>query len=144
VAHIVARHHVYLREALPFLQALAAKVARVHGDRDPRLREIDTIVRDLAGALLPHLDMEEETLFPALVRQGHGDAIVARELAAMREDHLAVGCLLERLRGAAGDYRAPAWACNSYRTLFAELERLEGDVLQHVHLENHVLMPRFA
>ena len=29
-------------------------------------------------------------------------------------------------------------------TLFAELEVLEGDVLTHVHLENHVLMPRFA
>jgi regulator of cell morphogenesis and NO signaling len=25
-----------------------------------------------------------------------------------------------------------------------ELQELEADVLQHVHLENHVLMPRFA
>ena len=30
------------------------------------------------------------------------------------------------------------------RTLFAELEQLERDILTHVHLENHVLMPRFA
>jgi regulator of cell morphogenesis and NO signaling len=26
----------------------------------------------------------------------------------------------------------------------AELEALEGDVLRHVHLENHVLAPRFG
>lgn len=48
------------------------------------------------------------------------------------------------MRDAAEDYLIPDWACTSYRTLFAELERLEGDVLRHVHLENHVLMPRFA
>jgi regulator of cell morphogenesis and NO signaling len=38
----------------------------------------------------------------------------------------------------------PEWACTSYRTLLSELAALEGDVLRHVHLENHVLMPRFA
>ena len=38
----------------------------------------------------------------------------------------------------------PEWGCSSYRVLMSELEALEGDVLRHVHLENHVLMPRFV
>ncbi len=38
----------------------------------------------------------------------------------------------------------PEWACNSYRALFSELQALETDVLQHVHLENHALRPRFS
>ena len=42
------------------------------------------------------------------------------------------------------DFQAPEWACGSYRTLFAELRHLHGDILRHVHLENHVLAPRFA
>ncbi len=71
-------------------------------------------------------------------------ALLARELDDMNEEHLAVGTLLETMRNATEDYLLPDWACNSYRTLFSELSQLEGDVLTHVHLENHVLRPRFA
>jgi regulator of cell morphogenesis and NO signaling len=144
VGHIVSKHHEYLRKALPFVQGLAAKVRRVHGEHDPRLLELDEIVQGLVTALGPHLDEEEQTLFPELMRKTPDHAVVARELATMMKDHLAVGALLGRMRTTTADFATPEWACNSYRTLFAELERLEGDVLRHVHLENHVLMPRFA
>jgi regulator of cell morphogenesis and NO signaling len=143
IARIIDRHHEFLRKALPFLEPLAAKVARVHGEHNPKLREVDEIVRALAAALIPHLDQEEESLFPALMRRQRDAALVERELAAMFEDHLAVGRLLDRLRDATDSYTVPEWGCNSYRTLFAELGRVEADVLTHVHLENHVLMPRF-
>jgi regulator of cell morphogenesis and NO signaling len=62
----------------------------------------------------------------------------------MREDHLAVGELLHRMRALAGDYQPPERACRTWRLALAELEDLEADVLRHVHLENHVLAPRFA
>jgi regulator of cell morphogenesis and NO signaling len=52
--------------------------------------------------------------------------------------------MLARMRELADGFRTPEWGCNSYRVLMAELEALEGDILRHVHLENHVLMPRFA
>ena len=70
-------------------------------------------------------------------------AVIERELQTMFADHLAVGDLLHRLREATEAFAVPEWGCNSYRTLFAELARLEADVLTHVHLENHVLLPRF-
>lgn len=144
VAHVVSKHHEYLRQALPFVGALAAKVSRVHGERNPKLRELDALVRELGDALVPHLDTEEQTLFPALTAEAPDRGLVARELRAMHDEHLAVGKLLERVRSATDEFEYPDWACNSYRTLFAELEQLEGDVHRHVHLENHVLMPRFA
>lgn len=143
IARIITRHHEYLRKTLPFVEPLAAKVARVHGDHNPKLRELDEIVRALAAALIPHLDQEEEVLFPELMSKRRDPAAVDRELSAMHEDHLAVGRLLQRMRDASDAYAVPEWGCNSYRTLFAELSRLEDDVLAHVHLENHVLMPRF-
>lgn len=144
IAHIVSTHHEYLRRTLPFLRALAAKVARVHGDRDRRLTEIAAVVTELADALEPHLDAEEQVLFPALMARSGDPAVIRTELASMHTDHVAVGGLLAEMRDAAEDYRLPDWACTSYRTLFSELARLEGDVLRHVHLENHVLMPRFV
>ena len=51
--------------------------------------------------------------------------------------------ILTRICEAAEDFTVPDWACTSYRTLFRELSALEKDVFTHVHLENHVLMPRF-
>lgn len=144
IARIIDKHHSYLRTQLPFLAPLAAKVARVHGDHMPDLREIQSAFEEMKDALLPHLDEEEEVLFPALMARDKDAQVIARELATMHEDHLAVGALLERIRSLANDFRVPEWGCNSFRTLFAELEALEGDILRHVHLENHVLMPRFA
>ncbi len=143
IEHIVRRHHAYLRRALPFVQGLSTKVARVHGDHDPNLRELEQLVHELAEALLPHLDEEERALFPALCSSGRDGVGVARALGAMQDDHVTVGALLEQIRAAAGDFAIPDWACRSFRALFSELEQMEGDVLRHVHLENHVLAPRF-
>jgi regulator of cell morphogenesis and NO signaling len=144
VARIVERHHVYLRKTLPFVEGLASKVARVHGDREPRLHTLAGLVTELREVLLPHLDEEERGLFQHVLAKRPNQTLVQHELGTMREEHLAVGTLLERMRKVAGDYVAPDWSCNSYRTLLAELDRVEADVLVHVHLENHVLLPRFV
>lgn len=143
IAHIISTHHEYLRKTLPFVVPLAAKVSRVHGDHNPLLRDLEVVVKELSDALIPHLDVEERVLFPALMANNAEPEFVKRELAEMQKDHLEVADLLERMRNATEDYRLPDWACNSYRTLFSELEQLEADILRHVHLENHVLMPRF-
>ena len=144
VARIVDRHHGYLRRQLPYLAPLVAKIAAVHGDRNPRLEELEALFGELAEALLPHMDREEEVLFPALVARRPDVEVVRRELEDMHADHLAVGDLLARVRSAADEFETPAWGCNTYRVAMRELEALEADVLRHVHLEIHVLMPRFA
>lgn len=141
VEHIIGTHHAYLRRALPFLLAIATKVARVHGDRNPKLWELCEAVDELAGALLPHLDEEETKLFPALRA---GDRDVDAMLATMRDDHRDVAALLDRIRAASDEFSIPAWACGSYQMLLRELQALERDTFTHVHLENHVLAPRFT
>ncbi len=143
IDYIVTRHHRDLRAALPTLRPLAAKVARVHGAHNEKLLELRTVVEELADALEPHLDEEEQSLFPAMLSEQRDDARITRDLASMHEEHLAVSTLLDRMAEATDRFSIPDWACTSYRTLFRELEVMEGDVLRHVHLENHVLMPRF-
>ncbi|SRR6266567_1625378 len=144
LARIVDRHHGYLRRALPAIAPIAAKVAKVHGPHDPRLREVEAAFGALAAALLPHLDEEEEVLFPALMSRSPDATLVVGELEKMLTDHLAVGDLLALLRALTDGFATPEWGCNTYRVLMAELGGLEADILAHVHLENHVLMPRFA
>jgi regulator of cell morphogenesis and NO signaling len=144
VARIVDRHHGYLRRALPHVAPIMAKVARVHGPRDHHLSDLAAAFCVLAESLGPHLEEEEEVLFPALLAQTPDAELVARELGRMHEDHLAVGELLRQIRTLTGGFATPAWGCNTYRFLMAELEALEADILRHVHLENHLLAPRFA
>lgn len=143
IDRIVRRHHRFLRDALPFLVPLAKKVARVHSAHNANLLDLRDAVEELNEVLIPHLDQEEEDLFPRLTSSSAQAEIVAAELTFMRADHLEVSALLTRMRNAAHDYVAPDWACTSYTTLLHELQAVEADLFEHVHLENHVLLPRF-
>ncbi len=144
LARIVDRHHGYLRRAVPRIEPLLAKVAAVHGEHNPKLVGVRGAFVELVGMLAPHLDFEEEVLFPELSTPGGPRGAAQGHLDAMNAEHLAVGTKLAQIRALADDFTTPDWGCNSYRALMAELQNLEADVLQHVHLENHVLMPRFA
>jgi regulator of cell morphogenesis and NO signaling len=144
IDHIVNTHHRYLRSALPTVVSLANKVATVHGMRDARLYALASAVREIAEALLPHLDEEEATVFPAMQADRPDHAAIANILSEVESEHEQVGALLVSIRAAANDYIEPEWACSTYRRLFSELVRLEADTLRHVHLENHVLAPRFG
>jgi regulator of cell morphogenesis and NO signaling len=144
VEHVVARHHAYLRKALPFVEQLGRKVARVHGEHNPKLTELAKLVSELRERLEPHLDEEEAVLFPALTSAVPDSKRIEQELRSMHDDHLRVGEMLMCMRTLADDYAVPDWACGSYQALMNELGTIELDTMRHVQIENHVLMPRFT
>jgi regulator of cell morphogenesis and NO signaling len=145
--HIVATHHAYLREELPLLSALAAKVERVHGARHPELAEVRGLVDELRADLEPHLDKEVRVLFPAIRAVIDGDrrefpfGSLANPIRMMTMEHDRAGELLAALRSATGGYETPSDGCTSYRSLYDRLAALEHDTHVHVHKENHVLFP---
>jgi regulator of cell morphogenesis and NO signaling len=143
---IVATHHRYLRDELPRLEMLAAKVQSVHAERHPELDEVCRALTELRADLEPHLDREEQVLFPAIhaLESGRRDfpfGSIANPIRVMTTQHDAAGELLARLRSVTGDYQAPADGCASYRSLYRRLTRLELDIHLHVHRENHELFP---
>lgn len=144
LARIVDRHHAYLRQALPRIEPLLSRVAEVHGAHNPKLVALRRAVSELSTVLLDHVDFEEELVFPGLVSLGGPRPSAVGHLQAMAREHLDVGMRLAQLRFLADDFTTPSWGCSSYRLLMSELEGLDADILQHVHVENHVLMPRFA
>jgi regulator of cell morphogenesis and NO signaling len=143
VERIVDRHHAYLRRALPEIARLVGTVARVHGEAEPHLRELERSFLGLREIIEPHLEDEEGVLFPALLAEVPDAELIGREVRRMSDDHLAVGATLERIRALAHGFVVPAWGCTSMRALMFELQALESDLLTHIHLENHVLAPRF-
>ncbi|PKN55505.1 MAG: iron-sulfur cluster repair di-iron protein [Deltaproteobacteria bacterium HGW-Deltaproteobacteria-14] len=140
IDHIIARFHDPLREEMPRLAFLAHKVARVHEERDARLPALRDVYLAIANELGPHLDKEEQILFP-WIRRGQGGSAGA-PVRVMESEHEHVGALLVQLRKLADDYVVPDMACGSWRALLEGLELFEADLHAHIHLENNVLHPR--
>jgi len=144
IQRIVRRHHAYLRRALPAIRPLLAKVVAVHGGHNPRLKPLEAVFDRLQSAIGPHLIEEEDTLFPLLLAPSRTNSAVREALDHMVEEHRSVGGLLGELREGSDGYSIPEWGCASYQLLMGELAELEADLLEHIHLENHVLAPRFV
>ena len=144
--HIEATHHAYLHAELPALDALATKVAGVHGERHPELTEVHRLVVALRADLEPHLLKEERVLFPAIRALVDGArefpfGTVQNPIRMMSMEHDRAGELLASLRDVTGGYRVPDDGCASYRSLYERLAALEADTHRHIHLENNVLFP---
>ena len=148
VDHLEATHHRYLKQELPRLSELAAKVSRVHGQKHPELVQAAAVLAEIRADLEPHLQKEEQVLFPMIrslattsCRPSFHCGSIANPISVMEQEHTAVGALLERLRQITGGYVAPADTCASTRALMAGLAELEADTHLHVHKENNHLFP---
>ena len=148
VDHLESTHHAYLGDVLGRLDALADKVAGVHGERHPELADVLATFRELRADLEPHLIKEEQVLFP-MIRQLDGAderlsfhcGTLGNPIAVMASEHDRVGELLARLRALTDAYTVPADGCASYQLLYTGLAELEADTHLHVHKENNLLFP---
>jgi regulator of cell morphogenesis and NO signaling len=147
IDHIVSTYHDVLREELPRLETMAARVLRVHGGREPRLLgRIEAIVAELSADLNEHMRKEELVLFRMIraieAKSTTGGLGISAPIRVMEWEHDRAGELLAELRRITGGLDAPRWACETLRALYHGLQELEASMHMHVHLENNVLFPR--
>lgn len=147
--HIEATHHTYLRKELPRLDFMTEKVAQVHGDAEPRLREIRQVFVACRQELEAHMLKEERVLFPMIreLEQACGPVnlhcgSLANPIRMMEHEHDQAGDAMSRFKELTDGYVPPEWACNTYRAMVDGLAAFERDMHQHVHKENNVLFPR--
>jgi regulator of cell morphogenesis and NO signaling len=139
VDHIVSAHHDWLRQELPRLDGLLAKVVRAHADEDPQLRDLQATFVSLRAELEEHMADEEERLFP-LCRSG--EPLDPRHVAELEDEHAATGRALAQLRTGTRDYDVDLARCNTHRATIDGLRELELDLHRHIHEENNVLFAR--
>lgn len=144
IDHLVSTHHAWLRRELPALKEVTETVLRVHGDSHAELADVAATLERIRAAVLPHLDEEEQHLFPALrgLAKGEVPTDIDKQLVSMRTDHDSLGEDLHRLRELTDGFAVPTDACAKYREMLSGLTALECDMHQHVHLENNVLLPK--
>lgn len=152
MAHILKRHHAFMHEQLPRLEAILARVLVAHAARHGEaLRAVQGTYGAMDTALTHHLITEEEVVFPLIGRveagsgAGRNDgqpAFLRQHIEHLEEEHRTAGNELRRLRELTSGYRPPVDACASFRALYEGLEAMEADLHEHIHLENNILFPR--
>lgn len=153
IYHIINKHHKYVRNSLPIILELSAKVAKVHGDAHPELEQIRLLCIQLASELRDHMQKEEKILFPFIdqlyeasceERHIHRPCFenISYPIRLMEQEHEEAGQVLSQLRKLSNGFVAPSDACTSYQVLYSKLEEFETDLHIHIHLENNILFPK--
>ena len=143
IALIEQRYHAIHRQELPELVRLAKRVEAVHGGHHPLApRGIAALLARMADELESHMQKEEQVLFPLMRRGGH--PMIGHPISMMLAEHGDHGANLRELAVLAHDFVPPEDACPTWQALYAGARKLTDDLMEHIHLENNVLFPRFA
>lgn len=151
--YIIENHHAYVRQAIPPLITHTRKVASVHGERHPEMKDVADIFGVVANEMISHMHKEEHILFPYIVSlartakekrsmSGSPFGSVRNPIRMMEQEHESAGSLMYEIRELTKNYAAPDDACTTYRVTLKELQEFESDLHQHVHLENNILFPK--
>lgn len=140
IEHLVGFYHRRLREELPELVAMAARVEARHADKPSCPRGLQAHLASMHEAVLDHLMKEERILFP-LILAGRGTQAgpPINVMEIEHEDHRLSLLLTRRFTGG---LVAPPEACTTWRALYLRLVDLERELMEHIHLENNVLFCR--
>ena len=153
IGYLIDKHHVYARRQMAGIGALLAKLSAAHEQSYPELAHVRGLFKVLRQELLLHMEKEEVSLFPRIIRTEtaarRDEPQAAPYSGSMRDpirmlmhEHDGLCAMLDEIRAATNDYTPPPGACESYRTLHQSLRDLELDLLQLIYLEDSMLFPR--
>lgn len=154
VDYILNVHHRYLKKALPDVNEYVLRFLAGHQKKFPELAEMGTTLNRLMKEIPPHMQLEEEIIFPYIKQIYHAwhrkesyGSLLVRTLrkpveGMMKKEHESVSSHLHKLRGLTNNYTAPVNACVTHQVAFAKLNELDSDLVLHIHLENNILFPK--
>ncbi len=117
---------------------------RVHGGNHRELFKIYQLFGSLKTDLEQHLLKEENLLFPLLNNATHNITEVKSLTNEIITEHETAGDILRALRRESNDYALPEDACATYQKAYHLLVEIEGDLHQHIHLENNILLKEYS
>lgn len=149
VDHIEQTHHAFLKSELPRLELLVVKVARIHGVRQPRMKDVESIFLAMKEEIEQHTLKEEKVLFPYIRTLDQANILptvvfgsVGNPIRCMESEHTDAGDALLKLRELTNHYTVPADACTSWKVMIVGLSNLDKDLRTHIHKENSILFPK--
>jgi regulator of cell morphogenesis and NO signaling len=139
---IETRFHAGHRRELPELLRLARRTEAAHRAHALAPHGIAALLGHIQEELEAHMQKEEQVLFPMMRRGGH--PMIGQPIAVLLAEHDGHGAQLRALERVAHGFEPLEEACPTWRALYVGARRLSEEVMEHIHLENNVLFPRFA
>ena len=140
IDHLLTRYHEVHRQQLPELLRMARRVEAVHREHPQVPAGLAALLAGIEAEMLDHMAKEEQVLFPMLRTGGHP---VVHPITVMRHEHNEHGARLRELQALTDAFTPPSGACTTWRALYAAGQQFVDDLMQHIHLENNLLFPRF-
>ena len=153
IDYIINTQHSYVRKNLPIIKQFLNKTVSKHSTNHPELLKILTYFNQAEQELIPHMQKEEQILFPyikSLVEKKESSkniqapifGTVRNPIAMMEKEHEQAGELFRNIRSISNDLLAPSNACNTYQVTYSMLNEFEENLHFHIHLENNILFPK--
>ncbi len=139
---IETRYHASHRRELPELTRLARRVEAAHKAHPAAPHGLADLLETMTGELEDHMQKEEQILFPMMRRGGH--PMIAQPISVMLAEHDNHGVNLREIERLTRDFTVPEEACPTWRALSVGARKFVDDVMEHIHIENNILFPRFV
>lgn len=144
VDHIVNTHHTYLNEVLPKLSEYTFKIMKVHGRNHSELFQVHRLFNNLRIELEEHMVKEEELLFPLIKKYDEENSKETRKevkkiIIELEKENTNAADILKEIREQTHQYSLPEDSCKTFAATYKNLQEIELDLLQHIHLENNML-----
>lgn len=141
IDHIQTRYHDTHRHQIAKLIELSQKVESVHVNHPQVPAGLSETLQNFLGELEALMQKQETIHFPALLEKTPDQ--LSNLIRTMRHDHNEYAYFLDQVARLTDDITLPEDACASWQALYADLVRFRADLIEHIHLENNVLFPRF-
>jgi regulator of cell morphogenesis and NO signaling len=154
VDYIINIHHAYLKKVLPETKVQLEEFAISHSKKIPKLTRLVQAFHELANEMLPHLQHEEDILFPYIRQIAHAfqnkesyAGLLVRTLRkpienVMHHEHETVHTLIGSIRQLTDQYNYAPYTCIHHKVIFLKLFEIDNDLAVHLHLETDILFPQ--
>lgn len=138
---IITRFHRVHSKELPELVQLAERVEAVHEGHASVPAGLGALLKTMLGELTIHMQKEELVLFPQM---NNGATMPLQfPISAMMAEHQEHGAHLEEIKRLTDNLVVPTDGCMTWRALYSGLTKFMDDLIEHIHIENNILFPRF-
>lgn len=144
LTYIQRKYHEDLKDELPVLEKYLEDAVKQNKRRQPELKEVEELFKNMKTALLEHVDNEDDTVFQMLdnyldAPNSHHFEALKPHVTSLKSEHENLAQNFYELRALTNDYTLDSEATAELRLVYHRLEKLEKDTFNHFYLENNKL-----